>query len=53
MKLLLFVGVLAAGYCYTLLHTTDAVVSQVMDLHQTYQSVGAQADQIAGTKSSH
>lgn len=48
MKWLVLVGALAAGYCYFLLHTTDQLVTSVMQLNQTYQYVGQHANDIVG-----
>lgn len=48
MKLLLFVGVLAAAYCYSLLRTSDMLVGQVMQIHKTYNYVEAHSEELAG-----
>jgi hypothetical protein len=48
MKLFLVLGVLAAGYVYVLLHTTNIVLAQTRQLNAAYQYVGNNADAIAG-----
>jgi hypothetical protein len=51
MKLFLVLGVLASGYVYVLLHTTDIVLAQTQQLNATYQYVGSHADAIASGQS--
>lgn len=50
MKLFLVLGVLAAAYCYMLMHTTDLVMAQTQHINDTYQYVASHADQLAGAR---
>ncbi len=50
MKLLLVLGVLAGGYAYVLLHTTDIVLAQTQQLHAAYQYSADYADQLANSQ---
>lgn len=47
MKLFFALVLLAAGYTYVLLQTTDTVLSQTQHLQRTYQFVAAHSDQLA------
>ncbi len=47
MKLLIVLGVLAGGYAYVLLQTTNTVLTQTQQLNATYQYVANNADQLA------
>jgi hypothetical protein len=47
MKLFAVLTVLVGLYTYTLLHTTNIVLSQTQHLNAVYQYVGNNADKIA------
>jgi len=46
-KLLLGIGILVGAYMYSLMHTTNIVLTQTAQLNKTYQYAANNADQIA------